>query len=104
MKTVINVLNILNIISIENRVAFPKYPKHRLAYYLTPRVKRSIRIMKRFQYKRRGLAPRYYQRSCQTKQKISKVETTADTLTGRGGLALVNRYLEKTGILEIMES
>ncbi len=96
-------LKILNIISIENDVVVPKYPKHGLTYYLTPRVKRSIRIMKRFQ-KRRGLTPRYYQRSCQTKQKINKVETTADTLTGRGGLALIGRYIEKTGILEILEN
>jgi len=37
-------------------------------------------------------------------QRINKVETTSDTITGRGGLALFSRYLEKTCILEHLES
>ncbi|MCP4752741.1 MAG: IS1380 family transposase, partial [Proteobacteria bacterium] len=36
-------------------------------------------------------------------ERINKIETTPDTLTGRGGLALFSRYLEKAGILDIME-
>ncbi len=36
-------------------------------------------------------------------KRINKIETTPDTLTGRGGLALFSRYLEQVGILEIME-
>jgi len=37
-----------------------------------------------------------------TKQLISKIEITTDTLTGRGGLALFSRYLEKIGILDLL--
>lgn len=34
---------------------------------------------------------------------ITRVETTSDTLTGRGGLALFSRYLEKIGIFDLLE-
>ncbi len=37
-------------------------------------------------------------------QRINKVETTSDTITGRGGLALFSRYLEKTCILDLLEN
>ena len=37
-------------------------------------------------------------------QRISKIGTTSDTITGRGGIALFSRYLEMTGILDILES
>ena len=37
-----------------------------------------------------------------TTQKISKIETTSDTITGRAGLAFINRYIQNTGILEIL--
>ena len=37
-----------------------------------------------------------------TNQRIGKVGTTPDTLTGRGGLALFSRYLQKVGILGIL--
>jgi hypothetical protein len=39
-----------------------------------------------------------------TSVKISKVEATNDTLTGRGGLALFNRYLSGVGILDILKN
>lgn len=35
--------------------------------------------------------------------KIDKTETTNDTMTGRGGMALFSRYLEKIGILDILD-
>ena len=34
---------------------------------------------------------------------LSKAETTTDTLTGRGGLALFSRYVRHTGIYEVLE-
>jgi len=37
-----------------------------------------------------------------TPQKIHYIETTSDTMTGRGGLTLFNRYLAKIGILNIL--
>jgi len=37
-------------------------------------------------------------------RRINKIGTTTDTITGRGGIALFSRYLDKTGILEIVES
>ena len=37
-------------------------------------------------------------------QRINKIGTTSDTITGRGGIALFSRYLEMTGILDILES
>jgi len=37
-------------------------------------------------------------------RRINKIGTTSDTITGRGGIALFSRYLEKTGILDIVES
>ena len=37
-------------------------------------------------------------------QRINKIGTTSDTITGRGGIALFSRYLETTGILDILES
>ena len=37
-------------------------------------------------------------------RRINKIGTTPDTITGRGGIALFSRYLEKTGILDIVES
>lgn len=38
----------------------------------------------------------------QSNSRITKVETTNDTITGRGGLALFSRYLEKIFILAIL--
>jgi len=35
--------------------------------------------------------------------KISKVESTDDTITGRGGMPLFSRYMEKIGISDVME-
>ncbi len=35
--------------------------------------------------------------------KINKVESTDDTITGRGGMPLFSRYLDKIGILDIMD-
>lgn len=40
----------------------------------------------------------------QSSLRINKVGTTTDTITGRGGLALFSRYLEATGILELLQS
>ena len=37
-------------------------------------------------------------------RRINKIGTTPDTITGRGGIALFSRYLETTGILDIVES
>lgn len=37
-----------------------------------------------------------------TTQKIDKVETTNDNITGRGGMALFSRYLDSIGILDIL--
>jgi len=37
-------------------------------------------------------------------RRINKIGTTTDTITGRGGLALFSRYLEMTGILDILNS
>lgn len=37
-------------------------------------------------------------------RRINKIGTTSDTITGRGGIALFSRYLETTGILDILES
>ena len=36
-------------------------------------------------------------------QRISKVETTTDTITGRGGLALFSRYLETINIFDMLD-
>jgi len=36
-------------------------------------------------------------------QRINKIETTSDTLTSRGGLALFSRYIEQVGILGLLE-
>jgi len=36
--------------------------------------------------------------------RINKVETTTDTITGRGGLALFNRYIEKIGVLKLLDN
>lgn len=38
-----------------------------------------------------------------TPEKISKIETTPDTLTGRGGCAFFNRYLTQIGILDMLD-
>ena len=37
-----------------------------------------------------------------TSNRIQHIETTTDTITGRGGLALFNRYLTQIGILSIL--
>jgi hypothetical protein len=37
-------------------------------------------------------------------RRINKIGTTPDTITGRGGIALFSRYLETTGILDILDS
>ena len=37
-------------------------------------------------------------------RRINKIATTPDTITGRGGIALFSRYLETTGILDILDS
>ena len=42
------------------------------------------------------------QNSFKSKGKISKVEVTDDTLTGRGGLALFVRYLSRINIYEVL--
>jgi hypothetical protein len=34
--------------------------------------------------------------------RICKIESTSDNLTSRGGLALFNRYMDKTGVLDIL--
>lgn len=44
------------------------------------------------------------QRENKSKCKISKVEVTADTLTGRGGMALFVRYIDKVGICNLLLS
>jgi hypothetical protein len=41
------------------------------------------------------------QNKCKSKEKITKVEVTGDTLTGRGGLALFVRYLSSINIYAI---
>jgi hypothetical protein len=38
-----------------------------------------------------------------TSERICKVESTDDTLTGRGGLAIFNRYLCEVGVYEVLE-
>ncbi len=38
-----------------------------------------------------------------TSEKISKIEITPDTLSGRGGCAFFNRYLAETGILALLD-
>ena len=38
-----------------------------------------------------------------TGNRINKVEITNDTLTGRGGLSLFSRYLERVGIYQLLE-
>lgn len=40
--------------------------------------------------------------SSNNSQRINKIDTTTDTITGRGGLALFSRYLETIGILIIL--
>jgi len=42
------------------------------------------------------------QRSDKSKCRISKVEVTEDTLTGRGGIAPFARYIEKVGIIGLL--
>jgi hypothetical protein len=37
-------------------------------------------------------------------QRINKIETTSDTISGRGGLVLFSRYLEQCGILEMLDA
>ena len=37
-------------------------------------------------------------------RRINKIGTTPDTITGRGGIALFSRYIETTGILDILDS
>src|SRR3972149_4209706 len=34
---------------------------------------------------------------------ISKVETTSDTLANRGGLSIFSRYVERTGVLDLLD-
>jgi len=36
-------------------------------------------------------------------RKINKLDTTSDTITGRGGLVLFSRYLENIGIFDLLE-
>ncbi len=36
-------------------------------------------------------------------RRINKVETTTDTITGRAGMALFSKYIEKIGVLEIID-
>ena len=43
-------------------------------------------------------------KSVRSSQRINKIGTTSDTITGRGGIVLFSRYLEMTGILDILES
>lgn len=44
------------------------------------------------------------QRENKSKCRINKVEVTGDTLTGRGGMALFVRYMEKVGIYDFLLS
>ncbi len=37
-------------------------------------------------------------------QRINTIETTTDTISGRGGLALFSRYLEQCGMFELLET
>jgi len=43
-------------------------------------------------------------KNVRSSRRINKIGTTADTITGRGGIALFSRYLETTGILDILDS
>ena len=43
-------------------------------------------------------------KKARSSRRINKIGTTTDTITGRGGLALFSRYLETTGILDILNS
>jgi hypothetical protein len=42
--------------------------------------------------------------SQRSSQRINTIETTTDTISGRGGLALFSRYLEQCGIFELLET
>jgi len=41
-------------------------------------------------------------KKARSSQRINKIGTTTDTITGRGGLALFSRYLEMIGIFDII--
>ena len=43
-------------------------------------------------------------KKARSSRRINKIGTTTDTITGRGGLVLFSRYLEMTGILDILNS
>ncbi|WDN89306.1 hypothetical protein BuS5_03767 [Desulfosarcina sp. BuS5] len=43
-------------------------------------------------------------KKARSSQRINKIDTTTDTITGRGGLVLFSRYLEMTGILDILNT
>ena len=43
-------------------------------------------------------------KSLRSSQRIKTIETTPDTITGRGGLTLFSRYLEQSGIFALLET
>ncbi len=43
-------------------------------------------------------------KSFASSQRINTIETTSDTITGRGGLTLFSRYLEQCGIFALLET
>lgn len=43
-------------------------------------------------------------KSIRSSQRINTIETTPDTITGRGGLTLFSRYLEQSGIFALLET